>query len=92
MNYYSDSSEWRYLFKNAIDWENIIPLYKLAFPTSDGFLDQKELIQFYEDLLTSTGKWTGEILTPRAKELDQVGGGYLVDGHVEISEVLQKTY
>ena len=92
MNYYSDSSEWRYLFRNAIDWDTIIPLYYPQFPTPDGFADAKALIDFFEELLASTGKWTAEVVAKRARELDAVGGGQLVDGRVEISEVLKKTY
>jgi alkylation response protein AidB-like acyl-CoA dehydrogenase len=92
MNYFSDSSEWQYLFRNAIDWDTIIPLYYPQFPTSDGFADAKALIDFYEELLVTTGKWTAEVVAPRARELDLVGGGKLVDGRVEVSEVLKKTY
>jgi alkylation response protein AidB-like acyl-CoA dehydrogenase len=92
MNFYSDSREWQYLFRNAIDWDKIIPLYKSSYPTSDGFQNKEELIDFYEELLTATGKWSAETLYPRARELDEVGGGRLVDGKVEVSEVLKKTY
>ncbi len=92
MNFYSDSSEWRYLFRNAIDWDTIIPLYHPTFPTSEGFNDKSELIDFYEELLMTTGKWTAEVVASRARELDEVGGGKLVDGRVELSDVLKKTY
>ncbi len=92
MNFYSDSNEWRYLFRNAINWDVIIPLYQASFPTADGFETREELISFYEELVTATGKWTAEVLAPRARELDRVGGGKLVNGCVEISEVLKKTY
>lgn len=92
MNFYSDSSEWRYLFKHAIDWEAILPLYKPTFPTSEGFQNADELIAFYEELLTATGKWTGEVLSIRARELDQVGGAKLVENQAQLSEPLRKTY
>lgn len=92
MNFYSDVSEWRYLFKNGIDWETILPLYQSEFPTKDGFNTSEELLTFYEDLLTATGKWTGETLAPRARELDVAGGGKVVEGSVVTSDVLKKTY
>ncbi|MEO7164660.1 MAG: acyl-CoA dehydrogenase family protein, partial [Bdellovibrionia bacterium] len=92
MNYYSDSSEWRYLFRNAIDWETIAPLYHKEFPTADGFKNVDELVSFYEDLLTSTGDWSANSVAPRARELDKVGGGKVVDGHVVVGDVLKKTY
>lgn len=92
MNYYSDCNEWKYLFKHGIDWETIIPLYRSTFPTPEGFNSNEELISFYEELLTATGKWTGEVIAARARELDRVGGGKLIDGKVEISDVLKKTY
>jgi alkylation response protein AidB-like acyl-CoA dehydrogenase len=92
MNFYSDEAEWRYLFRKAIDWGSLLPLYYPKFPTADGHQSQEEVIQFYEELLSATGKWSGETIKARARELDDVGGGRLVDGHVQISEVLQKTY
>jgi alkylation response protein AidB-like acyl-CoA dehydrogenase len=92
MNYFSDSSEWRYLFRNAIDWETIAPLYHKEFPTADGFKDIDELISFYEDLLTTTGDWSANSIASRARELDEQGGGKVVDGHVVVNEVLKKTY
>ncbi len=92
MNYYSDSSEWQYLFRNAVDWDSLIPLYKSSFPTSEGFNNKEELISFYEEMLTAVGKWAGESIASRASELDRVGGGKLVDGTVQVSEPLQKTY
>jgi alkylation response protein AidB-like acyl-CoA dehydrogenase len=92
MNFYSDNSEWRYLYKNGIDWDTILPLYQPTFPTSEGFNTKEELLTFYEELLATLGKWTGETIAPRARELDRVGGGKLVGDQVEISEVLKKTY
>lgn len=92
MNFYSDEAEWRYLFRKAVDWDTIVPLYYPTFPTADGFQNQEEVIQFFEELLSATGKWGGETVKQRARELDEVGGGKLVDGHVQISDVLKKTY
>lgn len=89
MNYYSDQPEWQFLFRNAIDWETVLSLY----PDSASFgANTSEKIAFFEEILTSTGKWTAEVLGPRARELDTIGGGKLVDGGVEISEPLRKTY
>jgi alkylation response protein AidB-like acyl-CoA dehydrogenase len=92
-NFYTDSAEWQYLFKNGIDWDRILPLYIKEYPTPEGFQNKEEVIAFYEELLTNTGKWAADTLYPRARELDRMGGGKLrPDGSVEISEVLQKTY
>ena len=92
MNFYSDSSEWRYLFRHGVDWDNLIPLYHPSFPTSEGFKNLEEILDFYEELLTTTGKWTAESISPRARELDREGGGKLVNGRVELSNALKKTY
>jgi alkylation response protein AidB-like acyl-CoA dehydrogenase len=92
MNFYTDCNEWQYLFRQAIDWKSIIPLYYSNFPTKDGFKNTDELLCFYEDLLKTTGQWTAETLAPRARELDDLGGGTLVDGSVQVSEVLARTY
>jgi alkylation response protein AidB-like acyl-CoA dehydrogenase len=93
MNYYSDSSEWKYLFRTAIDWDTIIPLYYPSFPTTNGFNSKEELIEFFEQVLDATGKWSGETLRARAKELDEVGCAKTKpDGSVELSETILKTY
>jgi hypothetical protein len=93
MNYYSDSSEWKYLFRNAINWDEIIPLYYPTFPTPQGFNNKEEIIEFFEQILETTGKWTGETLRARAKELDEVGCAKLnPDGSVELLEPISKTY
>ncbi len=93
MNYYSDSPEWKYLFRTAINWDEILPLYYPSYPTPQGFNNKEELIAFFEQILETTGKWTGETLRNRAKELDETGCAKLRgDGSVEILEPMQKTY
>jgi len=93
MNHYSDSSEWKYLFRNAIDWDEIIPLYHPTFPTPSGFSTRDELLAFFEQVLDTTGKWTGETLRERAKLLDDVGCATLrPDGSVELSAPMKQTY
>lgn len=80
MNYYSDESEWKWLFHNAVDWDSIIPLYYPSFPTEDGFNSKEEVIQFLEELVTATGDWTAGAVTERARRLDEEGAGTLEDG------------
>ena len=93
MNYFSDAPEWQYLFKNAINWDTIIPLYYPSFPTTHGFNNKEELISFFEQILETTGKWAGETVKARAMELDEVGCAKVrPDGSVELLEPIQKTY
>jgi alkylation response protein AidB-like acyl-CoA dehydrogenase len=92
MNYFSDSKEWSYLFKNAIDWDKILPLYYKSFPTDEGFKNKEELLKFFEELLTSTGDWAANSVYEIGKELDKKGAGRAIDGSVEISEELKKLY
>ncbi|MBA2404937.1 MAG: acyl-CoA dehydrogenase family protein [Bdellovibrionales bacterium] len=92
MNFYTDSPEWSYLFKNAIDWKTILPLYYKSYPTEDGFNNQDELIAFYEELLANTGDWTGNTIAPRAGRLDAEGSGKAVDGHVILNPILKELY
>ncbi len=91
-NYYTDSAEWKYHFKNSINWDAILPLYYPTFPTADGFQNRDEVLQFLEELLTTTGKWAAESLAPRSKELDKQGAGTLLNGVFTPSEALNKTY
>jgi len=92
MNSYSDSAEWKYLFKNCLDWENIIPLYVKEFPTEDGYKDAQELIKFYEELLSTVADWSTNQLAPRAKELDKEGAGTLKDGKTYPGVALSQSY
>lgn len=93
MNYFSDSPEWKYLFRNAIRWDEILPLYYPSFPTASGFHSQEELLQFFEQLLETTGTWTGETLRARAKILDEEGCATLnADGSVTLTPAIRETY
>jgi alkylation response protein AidB-like acyl-CoA dehydrogenase len=92
MNYYSDSSEWKWLFHNAIDWDSIIPLYYPEFPTADGFNNKEDVIQFIEEMITATGEWTGGPVTERARKLDEEGAGTLVDGKTIPGAALTEFY
>ncbi len=93
MNHYSDSPEWKYLFKHAIDWDEILPLYYPSFPTSSGFKNKEELFTFFEQILETTGKWSGETLRERAKLLDETGCATLNrDGSVTLTEPMERTY
>ena len=92
MNYYSDESEWRWLFKNAVDWNKILPLYYKSYPTEDGFENREELLSFFEEMLNQTGDWAGNTLEARAQILDREGAGALIDGKTIPGEALSATY
>ncbi|MFN8369758.1 MAG: acyl-CoA dehydrogenase family protein [Bacteriovoracaceae bacterium] len=92
MNFYTDSSEWKWHFKNAIDWDSIIPLYYPTFPTKEGHKNIEEVKQFLEELLEAVGDWTANKVAPRARTLDEVGGGKVRDGGIESSKPLLELY
>lgn len=93
MNYFTDSPEWKYLFRNAIDWDKILPLYYPSYPTSNGFNSKEELLEFFEQVLETTGKWTGGTLKERARILDEEGCAKVKpDGSVELLPTILKTY
>lgn len=92
MNYYTDSSEWKWLFDNAIDWDKIIPLYYPEFPTSDGFNNKEEVIAFIEEMITATGEWTAGAVAGRARLLDEQGAGEVVDGRTIPGPALSEFY
>ena len=92
MNYYTDSTEWLWLFKNAIDWEKIMPLYYPNFPTEDGLTNPEEVKNFLEEMLTATGEWCAESVAARAEEMDKIGAGKVVDGKTIPSSALQAFY
>lgn len=92
MNYYSDEKEWQWLFKNAVDWKNILPLYYTSYPTEEGFESPEEVIKFLEEILISTGDWAHKSLAPRAVKLDQEGPGKVIDGRTFPNEHVLATY
>lgn len=92
MNSYTDSTEWKYLFKNALDWDTILPLYFKEYPTQDGYKNKEELINFYEELLSTVADWSTNQLAPRAKILDKQGAGILKDGRTYPGEALSQSY
>jgi alkylation response protein AidB-like acyl-CoA dehydrogenase len=91
-NYYSDESEWKWLFKNAINWDKIIPLYYPEFPTADGFNNKEDVIAFIEEMITATGDWCGGAVQERAKQLDIEGAGEVKDGNTIPGPLLSAFY
>lgn len=92
MNFYTDSPEWKYMVQKAINWDEIIPMYYPSFPTDDGIESKEELLQFFDEMLTATGEWTANSIAPRARELDKVGAGKVIDGETHPSEPLMASY
>lgn len=91
-NYYDSNSEWKWLFKNAIDWDKIIPLYYPSFPTEDGFENKDDVIAFLEEMLIATGAWTSESVASRAKHLDENGAGKVESGKTIPGKELNEFY
>lgn len=91
-NFYTDSPEWQWLFKNAIDWDKIIPLYYPSFPTEDGFNSKEDVLQFIEEMITATGEWTAGAVSERARRLDHEGAGEVKDGRTVPGPALQEFY
>jgi alkylation response protein AidB-like acyl-CoA dehydrogenase len=92
MNFFSDEKEWKWLFKHAIDWERILPLYYTNYPTEEEFESQEEVIEFLEEMMGTIGQWCGEVLSERAQGLDSVGAGVVKDGKTFPSTPLLETY
>ena len=92
MNYFSDEKEWTWLFKNGMDWETIIPLYYNSFPTEDGLNSKEEVLQFFEELMDTTGNWCGTSVADRAGKLDDDGAGTISNGKTIPSEALAQLY
>lgn len=92
MNYYSDNPEWKWLFKNAIDWDTIIDLYYPSFPTEDGIESKEEALGFLEELLSATGEWCAGPVAERAPILDELGPGKVENGRTIPNEHLQAFY
>lgn len=92
MNYYTDSTEWKWLFRNGIDWDKILPLYYPEYPTADGFNNKDEVLQFIEDMLIATGEWTAGAVAGRAQKLDEQGAGEVKDGKTIPGPLLSEFY
>jgi alkylation response protein AidB-like acyl-CoA dehydrogenase len=92
MNYYSDEQEWQWLFKNAIDWDTIIPLYFPSFPTEEGLNNKEEAISFMSEILDNLGNWSGNSISEMAPTFDKEGPGEVRDGRTYPSATLQRMY
>ena len=92
MNPFSDDKHWLWLFRNGIDWDTIIPLYYPKFPTEDGVESKEELIQFFEEVLTTTANWASTAVKERAGALDTHGAGTVQDGRAVIGPELTSLY
>ena len=92
MNFYSDEQEWKWLFKNAIDWDKILPLFYPEYPTEEGFESKQEVLDFLEELLASTGDWAANSVATRAERLDVEGAGKVENGRTIPGEALSELY
>ena len=92
MNFYQDEQDWQWLFKHAIDWDKILPLYFKEFPTEEGFKNKDDILLSFDDILGQTGAWAGETLSKRAPSLDKLGAGKLEGGKTIPGKDLSATY
>jgi 3-(methylthio)propanoyl-CoA dehydrogenase len=92
LNYYSDDPEWKWMFKNGINWDTIISLYYPTFPTEDGFENKEEVLTFLEELVMATGDWCANAVANRAHLLDEHGPGQVLNGRTIPNEHLEKFY
>ncbi|MDC0255379.1 acyl-CoA/acyl-ACP dehydrogenase [Bacteriovoracales bacterium] len=92
MNFYQDEQDWRWLFKYAIDWDQILPLYFKSFPTEEGFENKEDVLAFLEEVLSQTGSWAGKTLAKRAASLDKKGAGKVEGGKTIPGEELSASY
>ncbi|MDA8792886.1 acyl-CoA dehydrogenase family protein [Bacteriovoracaceae bacterium] len=92
MNFHDDFKDYKWLFRNAVDWDQVIDLYYKEFPTADGIESKEDLIDFFEDIASAVGDWAGESLAPLARKLDEEGAGIVKEGRTVPSETLQKIY
>jgi len=91
-NYYDDESEWKWLFKNAIDWNSILPLYYPSYPTEDGLNNQDEALLFLEEIISQVGSWCCSSVSKMADQFDREGCGEVKDGKTIPNSILEKLY
>ncbi|MEC7277785.1 MAG: acyl-CoA dehydrogenase family protein [Bdellovibrionota bacterium] len=90
MNYFSDSSEWQWMFDNAIDWKRILPLYYPQYPTVDGLETEEEVKSFLKEILGGVGEWAGTSVREIGQLLDEQGAGKVENGRTINSEALER--
>jgi alkylation response protein AidB-like acyl-CoA dehydrogenase len=81
-NYFADNLDWKTQFREAMRWEVLLPLYG---ETNKDCLDQ------YEEVLSSTGHWCSSVLAKRAAALDEEGHGTLDHGKWQAGPLLRET-
>jgi len=90
MNYFSDSSEWQWMFDNALDWDKILPLYYPEFPTADGMETPEEVKSFLKEILAGVGDWASTSVKEIGEALDKEGSGEVKDGRTFPSAPMQR--
>ncbi|MEK6624553.1 MAG: acyl-CoA dehydrogenase family protein, partial [Bdellovibrionota bacterium] len=92
MSYFRNSEEWQWLFKNAFDWEGVLPVYYPSYPTPEGWNNLLEVQAFFKEMLEQICKWCEEKVAPRAALLDQQGPGEIENGLMISNELLETLY
>jgi alkylation response protein AidB-like acyl-CoA dehydrogenase len=90
VNYYTDSTEWQWLFNNAINWQTNLDHHIHQFPTEDGIENKEEYVKFLGEILESTGEWCANSVLEIGNLLEQQGAGKVVDGKTVPSEALTR--
>ncbi len=80
MNFFTDSSEWQWMFEHGIDWDKILPLYYPSYPTDDGLESPEELKGYLKDILGGVGDWASGSVKEIGTQLDIEGAGIVKDG------------
>lgn len=90
MNYFTDSNEWQWLFKNAINWQTNLDHHIPSFPTEDGIENKEEYVKFLGEILESTGDWCANSVLEIGQILEEQGAGKVIDGKTVPSEALAR--
>ena len=86
------SEEWKWLYKNAIKWDEIFATHNVKFPTEDGWSNSADAQSQIMEILNTVGQWCQDKVAPRAVSLDEHGPGQVHDGQTFPNEYLQQLY
>lgn len=72
-NFYADNPDVAWYLERGIDWAPPVELTEFLHRSPDAFTDAGEARDAYRDVLSLIGELAGEVLAPRAAEIDRLG-------------------
>lgn len=90
-NFFADNEDLKFYVEQYIDWEPLVRLVEYDFKMKDGFANNAEALEFYQDMLNMVGELVANEIAPRAQAIEH-NPVKMVDGEVVSSPELDAIF